>query len=170
MAAWNSIIFPKRESYILHFFLHCRAASTVIPLLPKATFTPSIQPNLGLPLIRPPNFQINSSQELSLSFSEHFPYRMPLLRTTPLVQLFLYIDTQSSIVKHAFQLSPRLIPHLLCVPHPPSTATFYSRYLKQSTTSIGSPFYFACNLPTFTCGFHLFVNWIPSCIFLSQIL
>ena len=41
----------------LHSFLssaHCRAAYTVIPLLPpKATFTPSIQPNLGLPRIRP---------------------------------------------------------------------------------------------------------------------
>ena len=31
-----------------------RAASTVIPLLPKATFTPSIQPNLGLPRTRQP--------------------------------------------------------------------------------------------------------------------
>ena len=28
---------------------HCRTASTITPLLPKATFTPSIQPNLGLP-------------------------------------------------------------------------------------------------------------------------
>ena len=30
------------------------AASTIIPLLPKATFTPSIQSNLDLPHIRPP--------------------------------------------------------------------------------------------------------------------
>ena len=30
------------------------AASTVIPLLPKATFTLSIQPNLGLPRTRAP--------------------------------------------------------------------------------------------------------------------
>ena len=29
-------------------FAHCRAASTVIPLLPKTAFTRSIQPNLGL--------------------------------------------------------------------------------------------------------------------------
>ena len=34
--------------------LHCLPASTVIPLLPKATFTPFIQPNLSLPCIRPP--------------------------------------------------------------------------------------------------------------------
>ena len=33
---------------------HCRADFTVIPLLPKATFTPSIQPTLGLPRISPP--------------------------------------------------------------------------------------------------------------------
>ena len=54
---WNSF------SYIictraLHSFLsnaHYRAAFTVIPLLPKATFTPSIQPNLGLSRTRPPS-------------------------------------------------------------------------------------------------------------------
>ena len=33
---------------------HCRAGSTVIPLLPKANFMPSIQPNLGLPRTSPP--------------------------------------------------------------------------------------------------------------------
>ena len=33
-------------------FAHCSAASAVIPLLPKATFTPSIQPNLSLPRTR----------------------------------------------------------------------------------------------------------------------
>ena len=33
-------------------FAHCRAASAVVPLLPKATFTPSIQPNLSLPRTR----------------------------------------------------------------------------------------------------------------------
>ena len=30
------------------------AASTIVPLLPKTPFTPSIQPNLGLPRTRPP--------------------------------------------------------------------------------------------------------------------
>ena len=130
-----------------------RAASTVISLLPKATFTPSIQPNLGLPRTRPPltsainnfeavygsthtffshaqtisilsdplysqlpfyssspthifiptwkhqtwtlqpNFSNTSSQEHSLSFSQHFSYPMPLFRTTPLVQLLFNIDT-----------------------------------------------------------------------------
>ena len=35
-------------------FTHWCTASTVIPLLPKATFTPSIQPNLSLPRTCPP--------------------------------------------------------------------------------------------------------------------
>ena len=34
-------------------FAHCRAASTVIPPLPKAIFTSAIDPNLGLPSTRP---------------------------------------------------------------------------------------------------------------------
>ena len=36
-------------SPLLPIFGNSRAASSVIPLLPKATFTPSVQPNLGLP-------------------------------------------------------------------------------------------------------------------------
>ena len=50
MAALNSIIYMCTRA--LHSFLtfaHCLAVSTVIPLLPQTTFTPSIQPNLGLP-------------------------------------------------------------------------------------------------------------------------
>ena len=35
-------------------FTHCRAAYTIIPLLCKAIFTPSIQPNLGLPCTHTP--------------------------------------------------------------------------------------------------------------------
>ena len=36
-------------SPLFPIFWHCCTASTVILLLPKATFTPSIQPNLSLP-------------------------------------------------------------------------------------------------------------------------
>ena len=54
MAAWNSFSYIcTRALYSFQSFVHWRAASTVIPLLPKATFTPSIQPNLGLPHNRP---------------------------------------------------------------------------------------------------------------------
>ena len=44
------------ETHQLHMRMgslaHCRVASTVIPLMLKATFTLSIQPNLGLPRTR----------------------------------------------------------------------------------------------------------------------
>ena len=45
MAAWNSFSYICTRAF--HSFLsfaHCRAASTRFTLLPKATFTPSIQP------------------------------------------------------------------------------------------------------------------------------
>ena len=162
-----------------------RAASTVIPLLPyKATFTPSIQPNLGLPRTRPPlTSAINtllairyssilstcpnhlnilsdpfysltpfysssptylfipnsihsrhsdqtSSHEHLLSFSQHFSYPMPLLRTTPLVQLLLRIDT-------SWPLSPILycLGHFSGLPKP--TPLIYSVHHIPFTSSIG---------------------------------
>ena len=52
MAAWN--LFSYICTRALHSFAHWHAASTAIPLLLKATFTPSIQPSLGLPGTRPP--------------------------------------------------------------------------------------------------------------------
>ena len=55
MVALNSFSYICTRA--LHAFrssAHCRAASTIIPLLPNATFTPSIQHNLGLPRTRPP--------------------------------------------------------------------------------------------------------------------
>ena len=45
------------SSLTLHFILslaHCRASYTAIHPLQKAIFTPSIQPNRGLPRTRPP--------------------------------------------------------------------------------------------------------------------
>ena len=55
MAALNSFSYIcTRALHAFRSLAHCRAASTVIPLLPKATFTPSIQPNPRLPLTRPP--------------------------------------------------------------------------------------------------------------------
>ena len=55
MAVRNSFSYICiRALYSFQYFTHCRAASTVIRLLPNTTFTPSIQPNLGLPRTRPP--------------------------------------------------------------------------------------------------------------------
>ena len=49
IAAWNSFSYICTMAlHSFRSFAHWRAAS-IIPLLPKATFTPSIQPNLGLP-------------------------------------------------------------------------------------------------------------------------
>ena len=54
LAAWNSFSYIcTRALHSFRSFAHCRAASTVIRLLPKATFTPSIHPNFGLPRTRP---------------------------------------------------------------------------------------------------------------------
>ena len=49
MVAWNSFSYICTNALYLYssrFLGHCCAASTVIPLLPNATFTPSIQPSL----------------------------------------------------------------------------------------------------------------------------
>ena len=55
MAACNSISnICTKTLHTLLSFAHCRAASTVIPLLPKPTFTRSTQPNLCLPRTRRP--------------------------------------------------------------------------------------------------------------------
>ena len=55
MAEWNSFSYIcTRALHYFRSFTYYREASTVTPLLPKATFTPSIQPNLGLPSTRPP--------------------------------------------------------------------------------------------------------------------
>ena len=54
-AAWNLFSYIcTRALHSFLSFLHCRLASTVIPLLPKTTFIPSIQPNHDLPHTRPP--------------------------------------------------------------------------------------------------------------------
>ena len=154
----------------------CRAASSVIPMLPRIIFTPYIQPNHGrlvppstefrfqhpschtllilsfhmpkpsqyslicstrklpsyssspthlfIPNSNQPNLSNASSEEHSLSFSQHFSNPMPLLRTTPLVQLLLLIDTSwplSPILYYSahFSALPTLYtPHSFCAPHP----------------------------------------------------
>ena len=55
MAGWNSFSYICTSAlYSFRSFSHWRASSAVIPLLPQATFTPSIQPTLGLPRTHPP--------------------------------------------------------------------------------------------------------------------
>ena len=56
-----------------------------------------------------------SSQEHSLSFSQHFSYPMPLLLTTPLVQLLLHIDTSWSLSPILYCSAHCALQHL-CTP------------------------------------------------------
>ena len=49
-----------------------------------------------------PNFSNTSSQQHLLSFSQHFSYPLPLLRSTPLVQLLLHIDISWPLSPMAF--------------------------------------------------------------------
>ena len=119
----------------LHAFrclAHCRAASTVTPLLPKAT-TPSIQPNLGLPCTRPPlTSAINTLLAIRYSsilsrcpnhLNTHWsailanPVSIPaLLRTSSFLSLSI-LDTPTKHLKYfisrifTFLLSALLIPH-----------------------------------------------------------
>ena len=75
---------------------------------------------------------------------------MPLLRTTPLVQLLLRVDASWPLIpnplllKTLFSAPQALYPSfILCttsLSHPPSSATCDPRYLNQSTSSNGSPF------------------------------
>ena len=104
MAAWNSFSYIcTRALQSFLSFAHCRAATIVIPLLPKVTFTPSIQPNLGLPRTRPP----------IISAINTLP---ALLRTSSFLSLPIR-DTPTNILKHfisrtfTFLLSAILITH-----------------------------------------------------------
>ena len=134
MAAWNSFSYIcTRALHSFRSFAHCRAASTVIPLLPKATFTPSIQPNLGLPRTRPPKTSatntilairyssilstcpnhLNTLWSVLLANSLSVP---ALLRTSSFLTLSIR-DTPTKLLKHfisrtfTFLLSAFLIPH-----------------------------------------------------------
>ena len=101
---------------------------------------------------------LNSSLDHSLSFSQHFSYPMPLLCTTPLVQLLLYKNASwllAPILYCSEQFSALLklyTPHSLCtssLSYPPSAATCDPRYLKQFNSSNGLPFSITSQPTTF---------------------
>ena len=206
MAAWNW--FSYICIWALHYFwyfAHWRAASTVIPLLPKDTFAPTSLTSVSLvPILHwlwpstpfwpystnpffphaqtisilsdllysltpflfqlsntplhsyldpfvtlKPNFSNTSSQEHSLSFSQHFSYHMPLLRTMPLVQLLYHIDTswplsQTSIAQDTFQCSSSSIPLIHSVYHIPFTSSIGCHLRPQVLKTIHNLIFVTC--------------------------
>ena len=138
MFAWKSFIYTcTRALHSFRSFAHWRAASTVIPLLPKATFTPSIQPNLCLSRTRlyilPPSTPFwpwhsnYTSQTLHLKnihfpslCTSHTPHVCSVQRrwyNYSFIWTLLGLSPQSSIVQRTFQRSPRSMPLIHSVYH-----------------------------------------------------
>ena len=136
------------------YTLHVRAQTISILSDPLCSSTPFLyqlsyappHSQLYIFVTFQPNFSNTSSQEHSLSFCSTSRTPMPLLRTTPLVQLLIHIDTSSHLSPILYRSAhfpalPKLYtPHSFCVPHPFRNHTCDPRYFKQSTSSNGSPF------------------------------
>ena len=119
-------------SPLFRSFAHCHAASTVVPLLPMATFTTSIQPNLGHPRTRlrllPPSTPFwcqgthsffPQAQTISI-FSDLVTHSLPFYYSSPKqtsIQTLFIWDTPTKVLKHftsrtfTFRLSALLILH-----------------------------------------------------------
>ena len=143
MAVWNSFSYTcTRALHSFRSFAYCRSASTAflcchhIHLLPKATLTPSIQADLGLPRTRNPltsaintllairyssiysilstwRNHLNNLWSALLAYSLSIP---ALLRTSSFLTLSIR-GTPTKLLKHlisrtfTFPLSALLIPH-----------------------------------------------------------
>ena len=107
-------------------FAYCRSTSTVIHPLPKATFTPSIQPYLGLKCTRPPltsaintllaiqyssilstcPHHLNTLWSALLTYSLSIP---ALLRTSSFLTLFIR-GTPTKLLKHFISRTFNFLP------------------------------------------------------------
>ena len=90
LGIWNSSILSTCQNHLntLRSTLLANSLSNPAHISTSSLITETIQALQS-------NFSNTSSQEHPLSFSQHFSYPMPLLRTTPLVQLLLHRDTLS---------------------------------------------------------------------------
>ena len=134
MTASDSIIYICTR--VLHSFLsHCCAASTIIPLLPKATYTPSIKPNLGLHRISHPltstiktllaiqyssilrmcSNHLNTLWSTQLAKSLSIP---AILRTSSFLTLSIR-DSQPNFSKHFISRTLTFLLSALLTPHAP---------------------------------------------------
>ena len=124
-------------SPFISIFRHCRAASTVNPQLTKATYTPSMQPNLGLPRTRPPLtsaintlLTIRYSSTISTYPNQLITFWSALLANCLSIPALLWSysfltlsirDTPTNLLKHlitrtlTFLLSALLIKHASAV-------------------------------------------------------
>ena len=86
-------------------YCYCCTASTVIPLSPKATFTPSIQPNLGLPRTHPPLTSAVPTLHLLPPSTSFWPYGAHRVCTHP---FFPHVQTISILSDLLYALTPFL--------------------------------------------------------------
>ena len=108
MAAWNSFSYIcTRALHSFRFF----AASTAIPLLPTATFTPSIQPDLDLPSTRHP---------LTSSINTHLAIR--------------YSTSLSTCLNHLNTLWSALLANSLSILALLPTSSFLTLSIRDSPT------------------------------------
>ena len=114
MAAWNAFSYIcTRALHAFRSFAHCRAASTVTPLLPKATFTPSIQPNLGLP-----------------------PTRSPLISAINTLLAIRYSSILSTCPNHLNTLWSALLANFLSIPALLGTSSFLTLSIVDTPTKL----------------------------------
>ena len=124
--------------YGTHLFFPCTCPNHLSTLW-SAPFANS----LSIPVLLPTSstkLLKHFVQEHSLSFSQHFSYPTPLLRTS-LVQLLFHLDTSWPFppILYCSALSTIYTPHSFCVTTSllshPSAATCDPRDLQQSTSS-----------------------------------
>ena len=127
MAAWNSFSYIcTRALHSFRSFAHWCAASTVIPLLPKATFTPSIQPNLGLLRSRPQlTFAQPSTPVWSYGTHPFFPHAQTISILSEYWERIVYLNT---LLPNSFS-----IPALL---RTSSFLTIHSWHSNQSSQTL----------------------------------
>ena len=162
MVAWHSFSYIcTRALHSLRSFVHCRSASSVTSLLPKATFTTSIKRNLGLIHTGPPLTSaintllairylsilstcpnhLNTHWSVLLANSLSIP---AILCTSSFLTLSIY-DTPTKVLKHfiwrtfTFLLSALLIPYASAPYNAIGTITpSYRHILALNTRKSGS--------------------------------
>ena len=131
MAVWNPLSYMHtRDLHGFRSFMHCHAASTIISLLPKATLTPSIQPNHSLPRTHPPLtsainrlLTIQYSSILSTCPNHLNTLWSALLTNSLSIPAIVCTSSFLTLSNHVYELYPIFIPN--------SIQTSQTLYLKN---------------------------------------